>query len=303
MFERILTPLDGSALAESVLPYVALIAKAYGAGVILFHVVEKASPESIHGEHHLRAVDEAQAYLSEIARRLEGEGIEAAQDVHEVQEAGVAQTIREHAVELGADLIALCAHGKGGLRDMVYGSIAQQVIREGTTPVLCVRPGQGGESVAIRKILLPLDGSKAHEVAIPVAASLAGRLGAQVELITVTPTGETLPVRGAITGRLSARATAVSLDAFAAQAGEYLGEWTQELGLQGLGVEGVVRRGDVAEKLVEAVEGDGIDLVVLATHGHNAFDARWGGNVTPRFLPRSPAPVVLVRGAVNENRH
>jgi nucleotide-binding universal stress UspA family protein len=298
VFKRILVPLDGSNLAEMVLPFARYLAEWLQATLILFHVVEKDAPNEVHGQHHLREVAEARAYLDQVAGKLSSVQVSILQDVHEVQEAGVAQTIRDHAEELHADLIVLCAHGNGGLRDMFFGSIAQQVIRQGTIPVLFIRP----ETVKdpginpILQILLPLDGSKAHEVAIPVAVFLATKCEAKIRLLTVVPTVETLPVKEAITGRVSPRATSLSLDISAQQAEEYLHKISQELSAQGLSVSVDVLRGNVESKLIETVSAKGIDLIVMATHGHSAIDAHWVGSLTPRFLPKTPVPVILVRG-------
>ena len=298
MFNRILVPLDGSNLAEKVLPAACYLAAQYKATLILFHVVEKDSPNEVHGQHHLQTVGEARAYLNQVVRQLSSSQISVMQDVHEVQEVGVAQTIRNHAEELHADLIVLCAHGNGGLRDMLYGSIAEQVIRQSDIPVLFIRPDTVKDLTMrpIRQILLPLDGSKTHEVAIPVAVSLAAKCGAKIRLLSVVPTAETLPVKDAITSRVSPRATALALDISAQEAEKYLLNISRELTLQKVAVSEVVLRGNVASKMIETVEAEDIDLVVMATHGHTAIDAHWVGSLTPRFLPKTPVPVILVRG-------
>jgi nucleotide-binding universal stress UspA family protein len=298
VFNRILVPLDGSNLAEKVLPAARYLAERLQATIILFHVVEKDSPNEVHGQHHLREVAEARAYLDQVARQLSSAEVTVLQDVHEVQEVGVAQTIRDHAEELHADLIVMCAHGNGGLRDMLFGSIAQQVIRQGTIPVLFIRPKDAKDAGMnpIRRILLPLDGSKAHEVAIPVAVYLAEKCEAKIQLLTVVPTVETLPVKEAITGRVSPRATAITLDILAHQAEEYLNKILQELSTQGPLASGTVLRGNTESGMIETIAAEGIDLVVMATHGHTAIDAHWVGSLAPRFLPKTPVPVILVRG-------
>ncbi|MDR3573445.1 MAG: universal stress protein [Anaerolineaceae bacterium] len=298
MFNRILVPLDGSNLAEKVLPAASYLAERLQATLILFHVVEKDSPNEIHGQHHLREVAEARAYLDQVARQLSSAQVAVLQDVHEVQEMGVAQTIRDHAEELHSDMIILCAHGNGGLRDMLFGSIAQQVIRQGTIPVLFIRPDMVKDTGMnpIQQILLPLDGSKAHEVAMPVAVYLAAKCEAKIRLLTVVPTAETLPVKGAITGRVSPRMTALTLDISAQQAEEYLHKISHDLLTQGMPVSSVVLRGNAESRLIETIAAEGIDLVVMATHGHSAIDAHWEGSLTPRFLPKTPVPVMLVRG-------
>jgi nucleotide-binding universal stress UspA family protein len=298
VFKCILVPLDGSNLAEKVLPFTCYLAERLQANITLFHVVEKAAPNEIHGQHHLREVAEARAYLDQVAGRLSPAGVSIFQDVHEVQEVGVAQTIRDHAEELQTDMIVLCAHGSSGLRDMLFGSIVQQVIRQRTVPVLFIRPDTVKDSDVnpIRQILIPLDGSKAHEVAIPVAVYLASRCEAEIRLLSVVPTTDTLSVKGAITGRVSPRATTLSLDIAAQQAEEYLNKILQEISTQGVPVSGAVLRGNVQSRLIETIAAEGIDLVVMATHGTKTVDARWEGSLTPRFLPKTPVPVILVSG-------
>lgn len=298
MFKRILVPLDGSNLAEQVLPFARYLAERLEATLILFHVVEKVSPNAIHGQRHLREVAEAKEYLDQIASQYASAAVPILQDVHEVQEVGVAQTIKDHAEELGTDLIVLCAHGRGGLRDMIFGSIAQQVIRQGAIPVLFLRPTtvKDWNANPISQILLPLDGSKAHEGALPVAVSLAEKFKARLRLLTVVPTADTLPVKEAITGRVSPRATNLTLEISAQQAEEYLRNIATDILAQGTQVSGVVLRGSVQAKLIETIEVEDIDLVVMATHGHNAIDARWEASLTPGFLPKTTVPVILVRG-------
>jgi nucleotide-binding universal stress UspA family protein len=303
MFKRILVPLDGSILAEKVLPFACYLAGLYQATLVLFHVVEKSAPKEVHGHHHLRQVAEARAYLDQLILKLSSTGISIVQDVHEVQEAGVAQTIRDHAEELHIDLIILCAHGNGGLRDLLFGSIAQQVVRQGNVPVLFIRPDAVKDpgSDPIRQILLPLDGSKSHEGVIPVAVSLAEKCLAKIHLLTVVPTIETFPVKEALTGRVSPRAARVALDSSVQQAEEYLDRKSQNLLTHGVSVSGSVLRGDVSSRLVETIITEGIDLVVMATHGHSAINAAWEGSLAPIFLPKTPTPVILVRGIKDNN--
>lgn len=299
MFKRILVPLDGSNLAEKVLPFAVNLAQQLRATLILFHVVEMDAPDEIHGQRHLREAAEAKAYLDEVAARFASTEVSIIRDVHEFQDVGVAQTIRNHAIELDADLVVMCAHGSGGLRDVFFGSIAQQVIRQGNTPLLFIRPEiVTGENVRpLRRILVPLDGSKSHEEAIPVAAYLAKKYEAAIHLLTVIPSAEDLPVRQAITRRISPRMTALALNLHVKQAETYLQEQSQALAAKGNTVTDTVLQGDVSTELVDAIESEGVDLVVMATHCHSVIDARWEGSLTPRFLPKAPVPVILVRGA------
>jgi len=301
VFNRILVPLDGSKLAEQVLPLSCYLAKQFQATLILFHVVEKNAPTEIHGQRHLREAAEAKTYLDRVAQQYSSEKVLIVQDVHEVQEHGVAQTIRDHVRELQADSIVLCAHGHGGLRDIVFGSIAQQVIRQVTIPVLFIRPNSMKDSAVrpIAQILLPLDGSESHEAAIPIATHFAARCQAKVCLVTVVPTPETLPGKEVIAGRFYPNAEALSLDISAQQAENYLHKVAQNLLSHGVTASRKVLRGEVASQVIEAMESESIDLAILATHGHRAFDAHWQGSLAPGLLSKTSLPVILVH--VSEN--
>src|SRR5947209_7095071 len=87
MFAHLLVPLDGSGLAETVLPYVRLIAHVNGTRVTLLHLIERNAPTSVHGARHLRTIAEAEAYLSGVAESLRRDGITV--DTHvDTNEAG-----------------------------------------------------------------------------------------------------------------------------------------------------------------------------------------------------------------------
>jgi nucleotide-binding universal stress UspA family protein len=103
-------------------------------------------------------------------------------------------------------------------------------------------------------------------------------------------------MKEAITSRISPRTSSLSLDTDAKHAEEYLQGLCQNLSHQGLETGKIVLRGDVFSKLLETLQNEKIDLLVMATHGHNVIDARWEGSLTPRFLPNAPVPVLLVRG-------
>src|SRR5215831_12596106 len=117
---RFLVPLDGSRLAESVIPVVQLMASAFHAHVTLLHIVEKHPPTVIHGEPHLTSVAQAQAYLEEVAARLRSSGITVEIHVHQEKEDNVAHSIVQHFQEMNVDLVIMCTHGHGGLRELIF---------------------------------------------------------------------------------------------------------------------------------------------------------------------------------------
>jgi nucleotide-binding universal stress UspA family protein len=143
MYKRILVPLDGSALAEIVLPHVRALALCTHADIILLRVpgipayafapgdlaLLEASREAIE--------DEVQTYLEGIKRDLSTAGLRF---VTVMEEGAVADVIIAVAEKYHADLIAMSTHGRGGLARLVMGSVADQVVRHAPLPVLLVRP-------------------------------------------------------------------------------------------------------------------------------------------------------------------
>jgi nucleotide-binding universal stress UspA family protein len=297
MFKRILVPLDGSKLAEAVLPTASFFAEKFDATILLFHAMEQSARSTVHGERHLASPAEAEAYLSEIAARLTQPNVNVTKHVHTVQQADVARSIIEHAAEHQIDLVVLCAHGRGGWRDVIVGNIAQQVISGGTTPVLFISPEKSGNAptYVCRKILLPLDGTPHHEPALPVAKEMARVFGAAIHLVNVVPTVGTLSGERAGAGTMLPNAMSEILELAQRGAVEYVQGVVKGLIEDGLQVSAQVARGEPAAAILHAEKSAGADLVLLATHGHSAVAAFWSGSVTPKVLSRSHAPVLLVR--------
>src|SRR5262249_26110977 len=136
-FKRILVPLDGSKLAEAVLPLAVALGKCLDAKILLMHIIEEHAPQTVHGEPHLTTTTQADAYLAEITRRY-GDSVEFEQHVHGTEEQNVSQSIAAHVVEHETDMVALCTHGRSGPKRVVWGSIAQQVLKRVSVPVLLV---------------------------------------------------------------------------------------------------------------------------------------------------------------------
>jgi len=295
MFQRILVPLDGSKLAETALPVATAFAERCGAELILFHVIEKGAAGSIHGEHHLQNADEAQAYLNDLAVHFATPEVTIENHVHTESISEVPNSIIQHALEFEIDLIVMCAHGSSGLRDRLIGSIAQQVIQRGTTPVLFFRPEMDFEQLRFppQHILVPLDGEGLHEDALPAAKSVAEKCGAAIELVTVVPTPTTLRSDLAGPGMMMPITTSAMLDLAERGAAEYLLEIGREISEQKLRISGHVLRGDAAVEILKVAEQ--ADLIIMATHGRTNWDAFWQESVTPKVMGRTKIPVLLVR--------
>jgi nucleotide-binding universal stress UspA family protein len=297
VIQEILVPLDGSTLAESVLPAAAALAKAFGARIKLLHIVEATPPETIHGQPHLTEGDQAQRYLDEVAHRTLFQGLAVEVHVHRPKEGDIAESVVDHAQEFGADLVVLSTHGKSGLRGFLFGRIALRALQRGTTPVLLVNPTTGAAAppFTCRTILVPLDGIAAHEPALGVASPLARAWNASLHLEIVVPTTGTLSGHEAATGALMPMATRALLDMAERGAEEYVAGLARTLKAEGISASTHVSRGDPAASLVEAAERVGADLVVMASHAKGAMDAFWSGSLTPKVVERLRRPILLVR--------
>ncbi len=153
MFQRILVCLDGSPLAEQILPYVTEEAMRFGSTVVLLQVVTIATTlvtpgipgapsVPVHGqitlEHIRKEENEANTYLERIAAPLRERGVTVKTVV--LPGPPVGDAIVNYAREHRTDLIAIATHGHSGLREAVLGSTADYVLRESGLPVLLVRP-------------------------------------------------------------------------------------------------------------------------------------------------------------------
>ncbi|MCX7044251.1 MAG: universal stress protein [Candidatus Sumerlaeota bacterium] len=296
MFKHLLIPLDGSTMAEAVLPAAAQMALKCRARVTLLHVIERDAPASVHGQSHLVKAEQAEAYLKRIAASAFPPEVKVDWHVHPNQVRDVAHSLAEHAEEFTPDLIVLCAHGESRLRDWISGSIAQQVVHQRTAPVLQLQPDASGAIVfPFRQMLAPLDGNPAHEVALPIAAGVSVACGAQIHLLMVVPTSETLSGSQAMAGSFMPEAMRAVLDIEVEQATQYLGRHVAELKGMGLGLEvaGTVTRGDPADQITQIAKDRKADLIVLGTHGKTGMEAFWEGSLAARLLRRIPASFLL----------
>jgi nucleotide-binding universal stress UspA family protein len=141
--QRIMVPLDGSSVAEQVLPPAISVAQALDAEIVLFRVPIAHISGSLSGDWALplegtleTANGIAGVYLDSVAEHLREQGIEVSTAM---RMGGVANVIIEYAEANEIDLIAMCTHGRTGLARWTLGSVADRVLRAGHIPLLLVR--------------------------------------------------------------------------------------------------------------------------------------------------------------------
>lgn len=141
---RVVVPLDGSELAEAVLPYAASLCRGMGMTMVLLHVLPTYDMVYSDGFTLSEVVtatrqaveDETQGYLEGIARQMQDEGINSETVVIEGKPSSVITAVARR--EEGS-MIALATHGRSGVSRLLLGSVAEAVVRESGDPVLVVR--------------------------------------------------------------------------------------------------------------------------------------------------------------------
>ena len=296
---RLLVPLDGSRLAETVVPFAIALGARLGARVILLHVMERAAPAVVHGDRHLTDTVQAEEYLAGVAARFAG-AVEVERHVHPNPQNDVANSIADHAVDLNADLIVLCTHGRGNARRMLFGSVAQRVVNRGTTPILLLRPDDrvrpaDADALDVRRIVAPLDGGAASEAVLPLVAVLASAYRAAVTLVRVVPTLATVTGEQAGVAKFTPSATAASLDLEDTAADTYLRAVATCLRAGHTDISVVVVRGEPAHKILEIAARTDAGIIAMATHGRAGLDAFVSGSVASIVAAKYPRPILLVR--------
>lgn len=299
---HILVPLDGSRLAESALGPAMALAERLKSRVTLLHILERRAPDTIHGERHLTSAGEAEAYLLGISSRFADAGIAVETHTHPNPEGDVAASIAIHARGHRADLIVLCAHGQGGLRGWLFGTIAQRLVRHSGTPVLMIREEVGGVTTpfAPSRLLVALDGTPEGEEIVPAALTVAKAFGVAIDLLFVVATLSTTAGDRAALARLRPVATSAALDLESESARHYLAELGARLGETGIPITGTVERGEAARIVLANAARMGDGLLALSTHGRAELEGLWSASVGTRVTTHSTGPLLLI-GASSQN--
>lgn len=311
--KTILVPLDGSALAEHVLPYVREIAPLLDADIRLLRVIPDTAIENgetfgydlatLYGvaeavmarqEHDARVREtlreRAAQYLATLAEQLTAAGFQA---TTEVRCGPPAEVIVEVAESEHVAMIAMGTHGYGGVRRWALGSTTDRVVHATSTPVLLVRADAPDPAPTLQRIVLPLDGSAIAEQALPLAVDLARRAGAELVLLRATmpmiEIGAGMPPAGRMPPQIEDLTETIrgyAEEELNTLAGRLRGEIAQVL------VHAPV--GSAAEVIVDEAA-EHADLIVMATHGYSGL-RRWAlGSTADKVLHASRTPLLLVR--------
>ena len=283
IFRKILIPLDGSPLAEKVLPYARILAEGFEAHVELLNVYDSAleglaDPTHGHYSHQIDASLRSQAldYLLHVTPSICYSGVR----VSCTAEAGdpTAWIVSEAKKEPGT-LIAMSTHGRSGATRLMLGSVTDKVLHSSNTPVLVLRPRNENPYVSeinLRNVIVPLDGSSLAEQVLPHVVFLAKALDLTVTLLRVTPHRRDGPLV------------------------DYLENVTAKL--RGEGVPSVERRtigNHPAETIVTVARETPHSMVAMTTHCRSGVPRSVLGSVTDHVVRHCGEPVLIVQAAKN----
>ena len=296
---RIMVPLDGSAFAETALPWAYDLARRHGAGVHLVRVHQPPLPVTRSGgvalydpAFDLDLEREGRWYLDVLLGRIEAH--ERARSVTAHPHGPVLESLTEYVLDQEIDLVVMTTHARGGLSRMWLGSVADGLVRRATVPVLLLRPGRHappgyGSNPIFRHVLLPVDGGSAETSMVDHAVGVAGMSGAAYTLLRVVTegalsSGPPLPHRGVDAGSRTQRATVQAALDLQAEA------------LRGRGLTvhpQVIVDDDSAQGILRYAAEHEIDLIAMATRSRGGLERLLLGSVADRVLRQAGIPLLL----------
>jgi len=299
MYERILIPLDGSSLAEIVLPYAEELSVKFGADLILASVSDPEVPKvnHVYGSYLEHLTEQVQRQLSDRGTEKE------ARVFSEVLMGKPATEILQYADENNVGLVAMASrggsHGGPGEGTWLLGNIASKVLQAAGKPILLIRVAASSAALQqkrlLKRILVPLDGSEAGEAVVPHVEALARPFGAQVILFHVL---ELAPVPILVAPGIKFPYPPVTAEQEARRAVSalaYLDGVEKALTEKGINCSSETSSGSPAVEILNYAESNAIDLIAMSTHGRSGI-RRWVfGSVTEKLLQTGSTPILTVR--------
>lgn len=310
MYRRILVPLDGSKLAEETIPYAREIAGRLDLDLDFLHV---SGPL----ESRLSMV---QMYVDNIAESVKGQ-------IHRIQTTTVGKAtfrpvevrskvstgyppeeILKYAEENGIDIILMATHGASGVRRWALGSVAHQVLHASKVPVWLIRSGVPEEVIydkwPRRTILVPLDGSRLAELALPHAEALAKQRGTQaIEILLLsiyapsvsplvyyfqTDYPPTVPLK-------YADYIQQEIDQAKERSEKYLKNIADQFNSKGIRARTEAIMGEAAEEIIKYANKTPFQVIVMSSHGRSGLRHLAFGSVAEKVLLEVNIPIFMIR--------
>lgn len=307
MIRRILIPLDGSKLAEQVVPHLLRFAAPDRTKLLLMAAVSSSIFPLLHENIRsltsdqiamLKKNNEACEQVHIVMQQLNKTGFSVAS---QFLSGAPAECILRVAEDAYVDLIAMSTHGRTGLGLALLGSVADEVVRNARPP-LFLTPAQAvvKPDPLPRIIILPLDGTPLSESAIPVACQFAQNTNAVIHLVRVI-----VPTQASedelTTRHISNNRNYAGEQPIIRQATSYLERMQLRLQLAGIVSRCQIAEGEPADIIIRIAHAENADLIVMSTHARTGVERMVYGSVVKQVIRQAIWPLLLMRGKVPVN--
>ena len=298
MYTRMLIPLDGSKVAEQVLPYARFLARALSIPVELLHAADPEALSLLTDPEHSRYADTVWAdkinsgktYLEAISRSFQGARVQC------LVEKGKAEDVVIDKADADKNtLIVMATHGRSGIQRWLLGSVADKVLHGSSNHMLLVRASEQGNTAGeavLKTVVVPLDGSALAEQVLPYVGDFAKKIALKVVFLRAYG----LPP--SVTGDEYGTYMEELINQIESEARDYLATKVDEAKQNGINdVVPIVKFGYGADEIIALARETPDNFVAMCTHGRSGIK-RWVlGSVTERVVRHSGDPVLIVRAA------
>lgn len=298
-FKNIVFPTDFSAYSDNALHYAVALSKLVNGTVHCCHVVDQSAiqgggAESVYGMQsedtsYIESVEtHAKEEINKVATVIRAKGGKA--DTHTMV-GNPAKDVVKYAAEVNADLVVMATHGRTGFDHFLFGSTCEKVLRQSSVPVLAIKQDEHefvnpeDESIAIEKVLCPIDLTGFSRQVLPYAAEICRQFGATLILVHVVD--QWLDYTDFVTdSEMEIRKSRID---HAEGELKKLADNLLPLTVETRVVTGVPHR-----ELASIAKKENVDLITLTTHGRTRFVHAVLGSVAEKVLRLAPCPVLTV---------
>ncbi len=286
--KNILCPIDFSELSDLAFKYAAAGARVYGSKLTVLHAERFELPRYFSQNETRQFLQEMEQYKTRVKNELAShvENILSPEsnslDVEwEVLEDTPVEAILQSADKNAAGLIVLGTHGLGGVKRLLMGSVAENVVRAAKIPVFTVRQKEHdfidvneiGMLPQLKRILCPCEINELGRIVLNHAVSLAERFQAKLTVLYSDEFQQNLNL---------------------SQAKEALCDWISEAIRSSCDLEPIVRQGDAADQILILAEEQKDDLIVMGARHRIFRDATVLGKTTDLVVRHASLPVMTI---------
>ena len=296
-FNRILFPVDLSENSEKMAPFASMAADKFNAAIHILFVVREVeyysdmcvSTTTIENFRH-QVIRGSDISLNKFREKH----FKSQDDVTcSVVSGDIADEILAAIKTDKTDLLLLGTHGRKGLEKIVFGSIADRLMKISPVPVLLVNPYKAvsffPDTRKKRKILFPVDLSEISPKLVPYVELLAGVYNADIQLLSVVrPSGYFAALYQPDHSLEEFTKTVLS------ETETSLADFKEKHFIKYPETKTAASYGLIPEEILKRIDTDKIDLLVMGTHGRRGLDKILFGSVAEKVAKLSPVPLLLI---------